>query len=476
MSQLPAGWALATIHDLVQFNPKSEASDNAICGFVPMAGLGTKYGAQLKVHEERPWSEVKRAYTHFKNGDVLIAKVTPCFENGKAGIANDLPSGLGAGSSEFCVFRPSSGLDGRYLLGWFSSEDFRRRATLAMTGSVGLKRVPKDVFLGEQVPLAPAGEQQRIADKLDSLLARVDDVSARLARVAPLLKRFRQSVLAAAISGRLTEDWRRNFSSDLASSPAGLWDIPVTWHWARADFVSDFITKGTTPSKDQMFSGVGEVPFLKVYNLGFDGKLDFTVDPTFVSEVTHKGDLKRSLVVPGDVLMNIVGPPLGKVALVPDDFPEWNINQAIARFRPIRDLSSQYLAFCLMNTGLIAHAVGQAKATAGQFNLTLEICRALPIPVPSSEEQTEIVRRVDLLFAFADRLEARLSAAHTATQRLTPALLAKAFRGELVPQDPNDEPASELLARIGLATTAASKLGKKLPIGSKQAARKTVIA
>ena len=146
--------------------------------------------------------------------------------------------------------------------------------------------------------------------------------------------------------------------------------------------------------------------------------------------------------------MNIVGPPLGKVSIVPNSFPEWNINQAIAVFRVKGEIYNRFLAYFLMNENTIAGLIRKSKATAGQFNLTLEICRQIEVPLPSMEEQTEIVRRVEALFACADRLEARHAAARAQVEKLTPSTLAKAFRGELVPQDPNDEPASELLERI----------------------------
>lgn len=303
------------------------------------------------------------------------------------------------------------------------------------------------------VALPPLAEQKRIADKLDTVFTRVDAVNTRLARVAPLLKRFRQSVLAAATSGRLTEDWRLKESEGRID---GLWSLPESWKWVRAEEICEFITKGTTPPKDAMFEGAGEIPYIKVYNLTFDGTLDFTTAPTYITKRVHEGDLKRSRCLPGDVLMNIVGPPLGKVSVVPESFDEWNINQAIARFRPV-GVQPAYLSICLRTPALIAHAASRAKATAGQFNLTLEICRDLPIALPNADEQTEIVRRVETLFAFADRLEARLAQAQTAATRLTPALLAKAFRGELVPQDPNDEPAAELLRRLQAERASAPK-------------------
>ena len=342
-------------------------------------------------------------------------------------------------------------------------------------GGVGLRHVTKGVFEKTLVALPPRPEQTRIANQLDTLLTRVQACNDRFDAIPALLKRFRNSVLAAAVSGRLTGDLRSEDSITSNSTTSSLWRIPASWRWLRADEVTGFITKGTTPSKEKMTSGSGEIPYIKVYNLGFDGRLDFSVDPTFVESITHSVDLKRSITLPGDVLMNIVGPPLGKVAIVPDSHQEWNINQAIARFRPVQGLLSPYLAHCLMSTELISYAVSQAKATVGQLNLTLEICRALPIPMPPEKEQTEIVRRVEALFALADRIEARCTAARTQAQRLSPLVLAKAFRGELVPQDPNDEPASALLARIASSNTAvAGKNKRKVPVARKGRAQAAI--
>lgn len=442
-NSLPAGWVHAPIEDLVQFNPKTNAPDELECGFVPMQGLGTAFLAPLKVQEPRVWRDVRKTYTHFKDGDVLVAKVTPCFENGKAGVAAGLPNGIGAGSSEFCVFRPEKGVDSRFLLGWFSTENFRRRAKVAMTGSVGLKRVPKDVFLGELLPLAPEPEQRRIADKLESVLARVDGVNERLGRVTPMLKRLRQSVLAAATSGKLTEEWRGGKAAE--------------WLLERADLVCDKVQSGGTPKAG--FSEAG-VPFLKVYNI-VNQKIAFDYKPQFVSQSVHLGELKKSHVQPGDVLMNIVGPPLGKVAIVPCTYRNWNINQAIAMFRPSATLSSVWIYIVLCEGAPIRKVLASTKGSVGQINISLSQCRAFEFPVPPPDEQTEIVRRVEVLFAYVDRLEAKLQAAQDAAQRLTPALLAKAFRGELVPQDPSDAPAIELLQQLVESKFRMQPIGKK---------------
>jgi type I restriction enzyme S subunit len=441
MSNLPQGWTKSAIGDLIELNPKNSCDDDSQVGFVPMPLLGKSYLGQV-AFESRQWRDVKTGYTHFADGDVLLAKITPCFENGKAGIAKNLPSGIGAGSTEYFVCRAfPEVLHPKYLLAFFKTENFVNFGATQMTGSVGHRRVPKSYVTDTLIPLAPLPEQKRIADKLDTVLARVDACRERLNRVPLILKRFRQSVLAAAISGKLTEDWKQRKNE---------------WTYSKAEELCEWITKGTTPPKSGMYEGSGDIPYIKVYNLRFDGRLDFTVNPTFVDKDTHEIMLKRSKVFPGDILMNIVGPPLGKVSIVPDSFSEWNINQAIAVFRAKREIYNRFLAYFLMCEATIADLIGKSKATAGQFNLTLEICRQIDVPVPSMDEQHEIVRRVETLFAFADRLEARLVGARAAADRLSPALLAKAFRGELVPQDPNDEPAAELLKRLAAARTATS--------------------
>ncbi len=325
-------------------------------------------------------------------------------------------------------FKPSSTVVPRYLAAYLNSDAYWKGIGAASVG-IALANVNAKSLAALPVPLAPLAEQKRIADKLDTVLTRVDAVNTRLARVAPLLKRFRQSVLAAATSGRLTEDWR-----------GGAMD----WTSVPAAEICEKVQSGGTPKAGFAEAGV---PFLKVYNI-VDQRVAFDYKPQFVSQAIHESELRKSQVFPNDVLMNIVGPPLGKVAVVPADHSAWNINQAITLFRPSTKITSQWIYILLCEGAPIRDVLARTKGSVGQVNISLSQCRAFEFQVPSVEEQTEIVRRVETLFAFADRLEARLAQAQTAATRLTPALLAKAFRGELVPQDPNDEPAAELLRRL----------------------------
>jgi type I restriction enzyme S subunit len=185
----------------------------------------------------------------------------------------------------------------------------------------------------------------------------------------------------------------------------------------------------------------GDVPYIKVYNLTFNGGLDFSRDPTYISTDTHERILPRSKVFPGDVLMNIVGPPLGKVSIVPSTSPEWNMNQAIDVFRPVPSLDRSFLAFWLLSDQLLNWAVTRSKATAGQSNLTLQICRDLPIPLCSLEEQKEIVRDIESAFERIENLAAQAVRASDLLDRLDQATLDKVFRGEILVSDKESDEA-----------------------------------
>ena len=192
----------------------------------------------------------------------------------------------------------------------------------------------------------------------------------------------------------------------------------------RADFICGFITKGTTPAKNDLLLD-GEIPFLKVYNI-IDNKIDFHYRPTFISkEISHK-NLGRSKIYPGDVVMNIVGPPLGKVAIIPDQFSEWNMNQALSVFRVKSGALNKYIYYMLLSESVLKSVISESKGSAGQDNLSLAQCRALLIPIPSPEEQHRIVAKVDQLMALCDQLKSRLAQARQLHEQLASTLVEQA--------------------------------------------------
>lgn len=171
----------------------------------------------------------------------------------------------------------------------------------------------------------------------------------------------------------MTHNSEPHASLNLDDLPA----LPHGWKWCSAYEACSTIASGSTPPASRMYSGQGQVPFIKVYNLTDHGVLDFSVRPTFIDRDTHDGHLSRSRVYAGDVLINIVGPPLGKVALVPRDYPEWNITQAVVLFRPWQGVNNRYVAYALLTNSIMSCVTTRAKASAGQFNIGVNRCRHL---------------------------------------------------------------------------------------------------
>ncbi|MDD2727654.1 restriction endonuclease subunit S [Malikia sp.] len=326
-----------------------------------------------------------------------------------------------------CIIRPNSCIDSRYLNAYLSSPAVQSKIWADNTGTTR-QALTKQQILGFEIPVAPLTEQKRIADKLDTVLTRVDAVNSRLARVVLLLKRFRQSVLTAATSGRLTEDWR---GSGLAE-----------WQSKEIQEICHSISDGDHQAPPQVISGI---PFITISAL-HGGHLDLHKATRYVPNSYFSALDEKRRPARGDVLFSVTG-SIGIPALVATDEP-FTFQRHIAILKPdLIKVSSSYLRYLLESNDVKRQAIAVATGTA-QMTIPLGGLRRIKVNLPPLDEQAEIVRRVETLFAFVDRLEARLQTARTAANRLTPALLAKAFRGELVAQDPDDEPAAELLKRL----------------------------
>ncbi|MBT0570699.1 restriction endonuclease subunit S [Curvibacter sp. CHRR-16] len=304
--------------------------------------------------------------------------------------------------------------------------------------SMGTGTTVKGIRLEEirtlEVPLAPEAEQKRIADKLDTVLTRVDAVNTRLARVAPLLKRFRQSVLAAATSGAMSFDVIEKPLVPLGSVLSSLKTGPFGSSLHKADYVM-----GGTPLINPMHIIAGRI------------------SPSQNMTVNHETwtRLSEYQLAVNDVVIGRRG-EMGRCAVVTEKESGWLCGTGSMKLTPTENLNPFYLQLFLSSPSTVSALEGESVGST-MVNLNQKILLNLMIYLPPIEEQIEIVRRVETLFAFADRLEARLAQAQTAATRLTPALLAKAFRGELVPQDPNDEPAAELLKRLAQSADAPKK-------------------
>ncbi|MFF0643332.1 restriction endonuclease subunit S [Streptomyces tendae] len=329
----------------------------------------------------------------------------------------------------------------------------------AATSSVTVKHLSSRSVQQIPLPLPPLSEQLRIVEALDDHLSRLDAATEAVAGAKRRIKPFVTSVLDRAAlgislanhSGQAGVEGSRRLLSGFSSKRFdydALPHLPEGWFWRRSSDVCEFISSGSTPKAHLMHPGSGEIPFLKVYNITQDGRVDFTNKPTYIDRETHNDQLKRSRVRPGDVLTNIVGPPLGKTAVVPEDHPEWNINQAIVAFRAGPEVQPEWLALVLRSPFVLSMLQKTAKATAGQFNVALSTCRELPLPIPPMDAQIALVAQSAELLEVSDRFAAQVASTSLRAQNLRQAVLRRAFTGNLVSQDSDDEPAAGLLDRI----------------------------
>ena len=209
--ELPPGWSATPLGEIAAINPPIDRciiDEDTEVSFVPMRAVAAE-GGGLVAPEKRRYREVKKGYTAFLSGDVIMAKITPCTENGKTTVVPDVPGQVCFGSTEFHTIRPEQGVHPEWIEQFLLQHEIRRNAQRAMAGGVGQMRVPAEFLKTVRIPVAPTAEQSRIAEALDELFSYLDAGVAALERARERLKLYRASVLKAAVEGSLTAEWRR---------------------------------------------------------------------------------------------------------------------------------------------------------------------------------------------------------------------------------------------------------------------------
>ncbi|MEI7845509.1 MAG: restriction endonuclease subunit S [Chloroflexota bacterium] len=423
MSDLPEGWIQATLGEVTtqgQYGWTTRATDQGTVKFLRTTDI---------THGQIDWDKVPYCEEFpspidnykIKPGDILISRAGSV---GFSALIEKIPSVPSVFASYLIRFIPNTKINPKYISYCLKSPNYWQQIYEASAGialaNVNAKKLANVVF-----SLAPLNEQKRIADKLDNLLGRVDACQEHLKRVPLILKRFRQSVLAAATSGRLTEEWRDEK------------DVNIDWEETDIQSVA-FVGTGSTPlrSNSSFYASKG-TPWI---TSAATGQPFINEAKEFVTEKAIK-EHRLKLYPIGTVIIAMYGE--GKTrGQVSELSIEATINQACAAI--VIDetkVAKMYLKLALQANYLEMRELAEG---GNQPNLNLSKIKEFVFPLPSPDEQHEIVRRVEALFAMADRLEARWQSAQKRVAALTPSLLAKAFRGELVEQDANDEPAEAI--------------------------------
>jgi type I restriction enzyme S subunit len=320
----------------------------------------------------------------------------------------------------------------RYLFHFLRGPQFQAIAHERITGSAVPHLFQRDIKkLRAVVP--PLAEQQRIVAKLDALLGKIGVCRNRLAKIPVLLKRLRQSILAAACSGRLTADWReRNEPAggvgDSGEIAEGFPLLPGTWHWQPLGAVCERIVD--CPHSTPKWTSSGR---LCIRTTNFKpGLLDLS-EVRYVSEQAFKKRIERLRPRPGDILYSREGGILGIACVIPPGV-ELCLGQRMMLFRARSDFTGALLMHWL-NSPAILRRVHELTGGSASPHLNVRDIKAFPTPVPPFTEQHEIVSRVESLLGLADQIESRFEKARTQVDKLPFSLLAKAFHGELVPTE-----------------------------------------
>ena len=498
---MPDGWQVASLCMVTEVNPKLDkfaGNDNPTVSFVPMPAVGAGTGA-IDVSRTRSLQDVKKGYTHFREGDVLFAKITPCMENGKMAIVPPLKCGLGFGSTEFHVLRPSREISAQYIYWFVSSEQFRRDAQHNMTGAVGQRRVPAPYLAHQTIPVPPAREQHRIVAKIEELFSELDKGVESLKTARTQLKVYRQAVLKHAFEGKLTAQWREK-NKDKLETPEQLlarikkerearyeqllkewkpgiktWEesgkpgkklpkpkklahipplfaedvlvlpeLPKGWSWFSLSAIADNIQIGPFGSllhkADYLTGGT---PLVNPSHILFQR---IEPDRSLTISADKLSQLSNYVMHENDIVIGRRG-EMGRCAVVTAAESGWLCGTGSLFVRLISSMNPHFYSWVIASQRVKDFLAASSIGTTMR-NLNEGIMHRVPVPVCSRIEQDEVFRESERQYSMLDHIEAAIDSEITKSATLRQSILKQAFAGQLVAQDPNDEPAFVLLDRL----------------------------
>ena len=420
---LPANWMWSRLGDVALPNPRVNGNDTEQIGFLPMASIEDGYTGRIHP-QERKWSEVKSGFTKFAEGDVVMAKITPCFQNRKSAIVRRLGSQYGAGTTELHVLRPASLMEAEYLLFFLKTEYVQDELTPQMTGTAGQKRVPLGALTNLPIPVPPLAEQGRIVAKLHGVLPLIDQL-AELEREREYLDRefakaIERAILQAAISGKLTKQHPEDGTAEelletikterqqlekegrikkqkplpsvyKADEP---FELPGTWAYPALGEIVTLIRGITFPASakhKESFTGAVRCLTTGSVQSRYSDSADVFVDASFVKRSDQY--LSR-----GDAILSTANSTalVGK-SIYWDEAHERTFGGflTVARAMDSRPAATRYLHTVLRTLFLGGAFAEKSTQTTNIANLSNKILYGVRIPLPPAAEQERIVAKLD---------------------------------------------------------------------------------
>lgn len=426
LGEIPVHWKVKRLKHAATLNPKvSEVrslASNTEVSFVPMEAVGEYGGLNLTLSRE--FSDVATGYTYFCDGDVLVAKITPCFENGKGSIAEGLLNGIAFGTTELHVIRCGPGLDKRFTLYLTMSDAFRKLGEAEMYGAGGQKRVPASFVEDLKYPLPPLSEQCAIAAFLDRKTAKTDALIARKEQLIQLLQEKRAALISRAVT--------KGLDSDAPMKDPGVeWleEIPAHWEVKRLRVAANIQT-GVALGKRYETSDLITRPYLRVANVQ-DGYLvlDDVAEIDLPSKEAPRYELRTN-----DVLLTEGGDfdKLGRGHVWSGQIPFALHQNHIFVVRPNqRMMRSEFLSILLASSYGRAYFTATSKQSTNLASTNSRQLSIFPIPMPSLDEQHSIISFLDHEIEKLDILVVKVHEAIERLKELRTALISAAVTGRI---------------------------------------------
>jgi len=403
---LPEGWQWVRLGDVCMINPSRPNGFTRLLDapttFVPMAAVDGNLGVISKPGS-RSYSEVSTGYTYFGEADVLFAKITPCMQNGKHAIARNLLDGVGFGSTEFHVIRPSVLILPEWIHFFIRQPFFLQEAASYFVGAVGQQRVPESFLANYGIPLPPLPEQRHIAAKVQELMKDVERARAACETQLESAKALPQAYLRQVFESEEAKKWERRRLGELFDVQQGVAMSPER-------------REGRTP-----------YPFLRTLNvlwgcvdLSMLDKMDFT------DEEVSKLSLK-----PGDLLV-CEGGEVGRTAIWRGEMDTCLYQNHIHRLRKLNDtIVPQFYMYWMQAAFQVFGSYSGEESKTTIPNLSGNRLKSFMFPLPPTEEQKRIAAEFKDQMAGVEKLKASIEKELEGINTLPQAILRKAFRGEL---------------------------------------------
>ena len=488
-TKLPDNWIITTISEIAEYVQRGKSPKYTDWSELPVInqkcirwhGIDSEYLKFIHLEQWEKWSEER----FLQEGDILWNS-TGTGTIGRAAIFQGLSEYKKAVVDSHVTIVITKNYNQKLLQYWIMSPAIQFKIDGMYTGSTNQVELSKTEVLSTSLPLPPLNEQKRIVTKIEALQTRSTAVKKELEAIKPLLDQFRQSVLASAFRGDLTKDWReqnpnvepaqvllerirverrrRWEEAELEKMKAkgnvpkddkwkkkykepepvdsdGLLELPDSWLRVSLDEIMKKIVDGTHHTPSYIETGI---PFISVKDVR-DEQIYFD-DCKYISLEEHQKLCERCYPELGDLLITKSG-TIGRCAVINTNKP-FSLFVSVALLKPVcNEVKSVFISLAFQAWFQTINVQNDITGSAIK-NLHLIDFRKLTIPIPPIEEQEKIIRRIESLFKLADNIEQQYQQAEIDLEILNQSILAKAFRGELVPQDLNDEPASVLLERI----------------------------